>query len=156
MDLNELALEISKSLFDGKHEEIEKALPPRIAYRLKRWFQQMSPKLKALSPRKKQLMQRGIAQKMEEYLAVKDLKKNEMMTSVYKNKDVKMFFGSEIPENIKKMAIDWAKKRGLKPIEVSLNKSQNKDAPEQMLFSSINDTFDETVNPCIKRVIKAF
>lgn len=51
------------------------------------------------------------------------LAKNEYEAVSFEDGNVKMQFGSEIPELVKKRAMDWAKKRGFKIKEMSLDKN---------------------------------
>lgn len=51
------------------------------------------------------------------------LAKNEYEFTSFNNGEVKMEFGEDIPELFKKRAMEWAKKRGFKPREMSLEKS---------------------------------
>lgn len=47
------------------------------------------------------------------------------MARVHSDGIVKLDFGAEVPQSIKKAAIDWAKRKGLKPIEANLSKSNS-------------------------------
>ena len=51
------------------------------------------------------------------------LAKNEYEVTQFGNGEFKMEFGPEVPELVKKRAMEWAKKRGLKTKEMSLGKS---------------------------------
>jgi len=51
------------------------------------------------------------------------LAKNEYEVTQFNNGEFKMEFGPEVPELVKKRAMEWAKKRGLKTKEMSLGKS---------------------------------
>lgn len=68
-----------------------------------------------------------------------------MRTEFHENGMIKMEFDRNTPEHIKKAALKWAKKRGLKPVEASLNKSAN--SSESYIFSvsgknlPLTDTF---------------
>lgn len=56
-----------------------------------------------------------------------------MKAEFHENGMIKMEFDRSTPEHIKKAALKWAKKRGLKATEASLNKSSN--YPESYTFS---------------------
>ncbi|HSV26693.1 MAG TPA: hypothetical protein VLH60_02265, partial [Sedimentisphaerales bacterium] len=110
-----LALEIGQTF---KAEPLRKYLPPSLAYRIRKWLQRTGTRATS----KKQLAQL-LTQKFEEYVAVSQLKKNEALASVYDGGVVKMDFGPEVDDKLRKAALQWAKKRGLKPVEASLKKS---------------------------------
>lgn len=56
-----------------------------------------------------------------------------MKAEFHENGMIKMEFDRSTPDHIKKAALKWAKKRGLKATEASLNKSANH--PESYVFS---------------------
>jgi hypothetical protein len=117
--IDELSQDITKEL---SGQELKKALPPKIAYRIRKWLKQHGGQHSKLSTK---MIQQTLTQKMEEALLLKELKKNEGMVSIFDNGEVKMDFGKEVDPKLKKAALEWVKKRGLKPIEASLNKSDS-------------------------------
>ena len=73
------------------------------------------------------------ALKTEEVLDfTQPLAKNEYETSINGDGEMRMEFGPEVPDLVKKRAMDWAKKRGLRAKEASLNKSDG--ANEWVVF----------------------
>lgn len=75
------------------------------------------------------------------------LAKNEVMASAFDNGSIKMDFGAEVPESVKKAALKWAKNRGLSPLEASLKKNVNSST--SVLFGTQNPAKAKT---CIKRL----
>lgn len=53
------------------------------------------------------------------------IEKNNMQASIFSNGAVRFDFGAGVKPDLKKKAMDWAKKRGLNVIEESLGKSEN-------------------------------
>jgi len=51
------------------------------------------------------------------------LAKNEYQITEFANEELKMEFGPEVPEQFRKRALDWAKRKGLRAKEASLGKS---------------------------------
>lgn len=105
---------------EKKNEELNKTLPPHIMNKLKYWFHRQGRRVRIWGPGRTAQM---IAQKIEEAMALKDLRKNQFMARVHADGIVKLDFGAEVPESIKKAALEWAKRKGLKPIEANLSKS---------------------------------
>lgn len=109
--------------------DLHKALPPRIEAKLRSWFRRQGARLRFKGVKDKtdwaDQVASAITQKMEEALSVQSLQKNQMMARVHDNGVVKLDFGADVPDSIKKAAIGWAKRKGLKPIEASLAKSKN-------------------------------
>lgn len=60
------------------------------------------------------------------------LAKNDCEITNFDNGEFKMEFGPEVPETVKKRAMDWAKKKGFKPVEMSLGK--NADSSTWTIF----------------------
>jgi hypothetical protein len=121
IDINELSFQLAKSM-----EPMDKALPPKINYRFKKW-------------RTKYGAKNLPAQKSE-------LKKNEMSVSLHKNQEVKLAFGAAISDKVKKAAIDWLKKKGLTPKEASLNKSINTES--YVILSPAGDNYNGELSDC--------
>lgn len=110
---------------DLAFSKLEKALPPKLRYRFYKWMKQFGHHAKVREP--KQV--KDVVQKAFNHLkAVKELKKNEVMTSVFDNGFVRMDFGGEIDKKVKDAAMTWAKKRGLKAMEASLDKADGSSA----------------------------
>lgn len=63
----------------------------------------------------------------------KILSKSAYGVDLMDNGEMKMEFGPEVPELVKKRAIEWAKKRGLRVKESSLGKSES--GFEWLIFS---------------------
>jgi len=83
-------------------------------------------KRKKLAPKKKDAVQKEEKEvlKFEEILNFEQpLAKNEYEITENAKGEIKMEFGPEIPESVRKRAIAWAQKRGLKAKEMSLGKS---------------------------------
>lgn len=121
MTIDELSVELTETLAE---ESLEKKLPPKLAYRLQSWYKKFGVKRTkaALSNVAKNLEDRN------------SLKKNEILASVYENKSVRLDFGKNTEEKVKQKAMDWAKRRGLIPVEASLNKSSN--TPSYVIFDT--------------------
>jgi hypothetical protein len=140
-DIDTAALELAT---EGQLDNLYKALPPKIAYRFRKWMKSHGASHPAI---KNEEMARLLVQKIEEAAAVQDLAKNEIMTSIYDNGVVKMDFGSNVPEPVRKAAMGWAKRKGLKPIEASLNKSSN--SPSSVILSA--GSLDQIEGSCVQR-----
>lgn len=72
---------------------------------------------------KPSMVNKTIQAAFEHMSAIKELKKNECMVSAFENGAIRMDFGEEVDPKIKKAAMQWAKKKGLKTIEASIEKS---------------------------------
>lgn len=142
-NLDELTLDLAKEL---QTEKLRKYLPPKLAYRFRQWLRHHGTGLK--NPKATPQQVAGmLAQKIEEQVAVSELKKNETMASFYENGIVKMDFGSEVSDKTKKAALSWAKRKGLKVLEATLNKSDS--VPSSTFFGT-----DSAMGPsvCLQRV----
>ena len=53
------------------------------------------------------------------------LAKSDYQIAKYGNGDLRLDFGPEVPESVKKKALEWAKRRNLKVKEASLGKSSD-------------------------------
>lgn len=100
------------------------ALPPKLRYRIRKWLQQISGSSN-VSPEK---VREIITEKFEQALALKSLKKNQVMASLYKNGSVRLDFGQNVSDKAKQAALEWAKKKGLKIESDELAKSLNKSS----------------------------
>ena len=130
-DINEVSVEILESLSKSN-------LTPNMRKQLMAYLGKIRKRSPHLfnSANKKALLQH-IIKKAEEILSLEELKKHEAMVTLYKSGSFKFDFGEEVPDKIKKMAIDWAKKRGLLVSEESLNKSSN--AKSTITFGIIDE-----------------
>ena len=139
MDINQMSMELSKSL---GMESLEKALPPKLRYRFYKW-------LKGAASRgvNQQTLQGAVQKAVQDVLGAKQLAKNETMASFFDSGAIRFDFGSEVSDKTKKAALDWAKKRGLKTVEASLDKSA--DANSYVVYGQKNIP-DEAV--CLKQV----
>lgn len=116
-------------------------MPPKLRYRIRRWLQQMRHTPNVSHAQVKQI----ITQKFEEALALKTLKKNQIMASMYKNGAVRLDFGSNVSDKAKHAALEWAKKKGLKIETTALAKSLSKS--NKIVFG--DDSFAECTNRII-------
>lgn len=130
-DIDTLSLELTE-------EMLSKALPPKILYRFRKWMRTKRPKS----------VHDALALKSEEKIhTIADLAKNETMASFFESGHIKMDFGSAVPEKVKKAALEWAKRKGLKAIEASLAKSAN--SPSSVTFSS-SDSYE--LGQCARQI----
>lgn len=134
-----MTLELSKSL---GMEGLTKAMPPKLRYRFYKW-------LKGAASRGVQQkdMQQAVKKAMDEIQELRTLAKSETMASFFDSGAVRFDFGSEVSDKIKKAALDWAKKRGLKTVEASLSKT--KDANSYVVYGK--KSIDEE-SVCLKTV----
>jgi hypothetical protein len=119
MDIDTLSAELTRELtFDS----IEKALPPKIAYRFQAWMRRMRQRagVRQMGVNKFEQM---VFDKFQELQDMQQLAKNEARASFFDSGIIKMDFGSEVNLKAKEAALQWAKKRGLKVAEASLVKS---------------------------------
>ena len=91
-------------------------------------------------------VQKSVNQAYEHITAIKELKKNELMTSFYADGAVRMDFGGDIDPKLKKSAMDWAKRKGLKASEASLDKSDG--SPSYVVYAQSN----QPKGVCVKYV----
>lgn len=131
MDIDSATIELAKS-FGG--------LPPKLRYRFRRFLQKLVSKPEAYkNPEDRQQRIQKMADEMikmiqEEYGT--PLAKNEFRCSTYDNGCVRLDFGEDVPDSIKKAAIDWAKSRGLSAVEASMMKSMK--SSEYVIMSQNN------------------
>lgn len=133
IDIDSLSAEMSHDLAFSK---LEKALPPKLRYRFYKWLKQHGQHAKVpVAPD----AVKAVVQKAYNHIKdIRELKKNEVMTSIYGNGFIRMDFGGDIDTKVKDAAMSWAKKRGLKAMEASVSKSAGanshiifgKDTPE--------------------------
>jgi hypothetical protein len=144
MDIDKVSLELSQEI---ALESIEKALPPKLLYRFRRWMRQMrqtSPIAEMPVGKFEQI----VFEKFKEIQSSSGvLAKNEASASFYDGGIIKMDFGSEIKSSVKEAALRWAKKKGLKVVEMSLNKSSN--SVTAYTFASSDNAIE---GKCIKKI----
>lgn len=131
-------------------DELEKALPPRLAYRFRKWLQRFHQGI--LPPMRVSKAERIVLTAFEDYLYKSQLKKHDVLFSKYENGEVRFDFGSNVSEKIKKAAIAWAKKRGLKVAEASLQKSL--DSTSYIILQSNNAISSNRI--CTERLFLEF
>jgi len=116
IDIEDMTLELSKK-FIKKNEKVTTSVNTQI----EKWMETNKKRFKD-NPEIFKKAQKEIYKAIEELIISKTLKKNEAVASVYDNGVIRMDFGSDVPEKVKKAATEWLKKRGLDPVEASLNK----------------------------------
>lgn len=131
MDIDSLSVELTKEL---ALPPLEKALPPKLRYRFYKWLKDFRGK----QPRtpKPAMVQQAVQKAVEHMAGIKELKKNEIMASFYDNGHLRMDFGGEVDKKVKDAALRWAKRRGLRASEASLDKSDG--ANSYIVFSNGN------------------
>lgn len=121
-DLDEITLSVATSM---AAEPIFKGLDPKIRFKLYKWlYKDSAPEMKT----------NMLIQKMEELMSTQKLEKNESMFTFYNNGAVKMDFGPNVSDKVKKAAMDWAKRKGLNAVEIPLKKSAN--SPYTIIFGN--------------------
>jgi hypothetical protein len=131
-------------------DELEKALPPKLAYRFRRWLRRFHQGI--LPSMRVSKVERIVLSAFEDYLYKSQLKKHDVLFSKYENGEVRFDFGSNVSEKIKKAAIAWAKKRGLKVVESSLQKSIY--STSYIILKSSNKISNNRI--CIERLLLEF
>jgi hypothetical protein len=111
-DINKISVELATDM-----ASLEKAMPPKLLYRLRALARKYRWSLGR--DRTKQTISDTLKQKGQS----PQLKKNEVCTAVYSDQSVRLDFGSDISDDVKKRAIEWCRKKGLVAIEASLAKS---------------------------------
>lgn len=148
MNIDELSMELAKNFNYNK-------LPAKLRYKLRHWLRSVSTPV-SFSTNQRRAIQSAIKSEIVSQILNRDesseLKKNEMMASSYSDGTLKLDFGHEVPEKVKKAALNWAKKRGLKVVELSLNKSEN--VASSMILASEN--VESVEKECLKRIRWAF
>jgi hypothetical protein len=139
LDLDKIASEIAVE----RNKLTKAAVPPKVYSKLRSWLKRI--RSSRLSPK---VLQQLITQKAEEISATKALAKNQVMASFYDSGTLRMDFGSDVPNAVKKAAIRWAKKRGLSVVEATLSKSSA--SPASIVFSSGEQS--APVGRCVRRV----
>jgi len=119
-ELDELAIELTKSFKTV-------SLPPKLKYKVSKWLKTISgttPDKQADRRRLSQTVKSELVAGILKHMNVQPLAKNEIMASQYDNGAIRFDFGSDVPSSVKKAAMQWAKNRGLSPLEAKLNKSK--------------------------------
>lgn len=141
IDIDSLSAELTREL---SLTPLEKALPPKLRYRFYKWLKQHGSHGPHLAQQK---VQHAVEKAYNHVEAVKELRKNEVMTSLYDNGFIRMDFGGDVDPKVKDAAMKWAKRRGLKASEASVNKSNAPHAPSYVMFS---DGTAQSHGICIK------
>ena len=125
MDLDTASMELAKSVGN---------LPPKLRYRFKRFIQKLvhTHGDQAAGPERVEKMAKEMTKMMQELMGT-PLAKNESRFSTYDNGCVRLDFGEDVPDRVKKAAMNWAKSRGLSAVEASLTKSLK--GPEYVIMS---------------------
>lgn len=126
VDADTLSAEITQKL---SLTPLEKALPPKLRYRFYKWLKQFGAHAQAAP---KAQVKQVVEKAYNHIAAIKELKKNEVMTSLYDNGFIRMDFGGAVDKKVKDAAMAWAKKRGLKATEASLEKADG--SPSHVIF----------------------
>jgi len=147
-DINDLTVELAKAFNVSK-------MPPKLKYRFQKWLQGIQ-RPQPVRPEARSRMTAAVKAEMVNQILERtggsDLKKNEMMASAFDNGSVQFDFGSEIPDEIRKAAIFWAKKRGLNVVESSLSKSS--EVVESILMAS--KSLKNNTKKCVNRLKWSF
>lgn len=140
IDFDKLTVDLTESV---AYSALAKAaVPPRLYYRLRAFLTRNKGKMPI-----KQAAQ-AVARKYEQEVAAQSLSKNECMASIFNTGELRFDFGKEVPEKVKKSAMAWAKKKGLKAVEASLDKSES---THSYVTFSVSDA-KSLDSKCLKRV----
>lgn len=128
MDIDNLSMELLKAMTGkagSKGHYGTSQLPPKLKSKFQNWIKRaLTSSASTLTPAKKnelyQTFKNNLIDKFNDY---SPLNKNEMGLTTHKNGVVKMEFGVEVPEEVKKAAISWAKKRGMVAVDMKLSKN---------------------------------
>lgn len=99
------------------------------------------------APMSKSEVTAAIKSEITSQITSSTLAKNEVMASAFDNGSVKMDFGSQVPESVKKAALKWAENRGLAPLEATLQKNVNSST--SVLFGKENTA---KAKACVRRL----
>lgn len=121
-------------------DPLEKTLPPKIKYRYYKWLQRFKMQNPQISSAK---ISQAIHKAIKDIESIKSLKKHQAAASFFDDGTVRLDFGSKVDEKVKKAALDWARRRGLKTIEESINKSA--DANSYKVFGKKEISEDATL-----------
>jgi hypothetical protein len=130
IDVDSFSTELTQEL---AFSPLEKMLPPRLRYRYYKWLKQFrNMQTPGRVPVKE--VHKSVNRAFEHISALKELKKNEVMTSFYDNGAIRMDFGGDVDQKVKDAAMRWAKKKGLRASEASLDKSDG--SPSYTVYST--------------------
>jgi hypothetical protein len=121
-DIDSLSADLTQEM---QMSSLEKALPPKLRYRYYRWIK----KLRQQTPKvTDQQLLSTVEKAVKDIETIKSLKKHQIAASFFDDGTIKMDFGAKVNEKVKKAALDWARKRGLKTLEESVNKSTDSNS----------------------------
>jgi hypothetical protein len=128
-EMKKSADEITQDIIDDiKFQDLTKGMPPKLKYRLTAWLKRFSSKLQ--NPTEVKKFEQTVKKEIE---SMHKLEKHEARVDMYRSGAIKMEFGADVPEDVKKAALKWAERKGLKQVEVSLAKSKN--ATSHVIFA---------------------
>jgi hypothetical protein len=110
-------------------------LPPKLQYRFEKWRRKLIS-----TPKKAHIGD----------MHMSEIKKHETQVSFFKSDVIRMDFGAGVDMKTKKMAMEWAKKKGLNIVDETLNKSAN--GIHTIVFSKNNVTPSVNLKP-VKTII---
>lgn len=142
MDIDSASMELAKS-FGG--------LPPKLRYRFRRFLQKLvnnPSQHDREDPNRVQKMADEMVKMITEEYGT-PLAKNEARFSAYENGSIRMDFGEDVPENIKKAAISWAKNHGLSAVEASMMKSTKNS--EYVIMAKDNNSKPDTLSSVVSK-----
>jgi hypothetical protein len=125
-NIDEMSTELTQEM---QMSALEKALPPKLRYRYYKWIKSLKNRVPQLS---QQQINTVVQKAIEDMKNFKELKKHQASASFFDDGTVRLDFGPQVAEKVKKAALDWARRRGLKILEESVNKS--KDAYSYSVF----------------------
>lgn len=140
IDVDQLSLQLTEAL--RSREDLSKGIPPKLYYRLRSWLKRMRPENAALAGAGE-----AMTEKFETAIYAEKLHKNEFAASVFEGGQVRLDFGADVPDTVKEAALRWAKRRGLRPVEASLQKSST--GSSSITFAT---GADSALGTCLRRV----
>lgn len=120
-DIDSMSIEIAQSM---QMSPIEKALPPKLRYQYYKWLK----RYKTANPHVEQASIDSAVAKAMKDLPHLALSKHQAGASFFDDGTVRFDFGSQVNDKVKKAALDWARRRGLKTLEESVNKSADSNS----------------------------
>lgn len=132
-DIDEMSAELTKEM---QMPSLEKAMPPKLRYRYYKWLnrlKQANPKLSDAS------VSAAVSKAIKDLETIKSLKKHQAAASFFDDGTVRLDFGSKVNEKVKKAALDWARRRGLKTLEESVNKSDESNSYKVFGKTQVSD-----------------
>lgn len=118
-NIDEMSAELTQEM---QMSPLEKALPPKLRYRYYKWMKQLKGRNPTLSQK---TIDSAVQKAMDEMKQLKELKKHQASASFFDDGTVRLDFGPQVSDKVKKAALDWARRRGLKTLEESVNKSKD-------------------------------